>query len=110
MSRIIAVAVLAALPITAGATDPSEVDQGYDAEAAAAIAAIEAREAENSERDVDSYGEQVRRLPVGSVTGSRLRPTEGLARQVRNADADILDPGSAIGAQPKVVQTDESVE
>lgn len=102
-----AIALVVALPICAAtATDPSEIDEGYDAEAAAAIARIEARQAKLAEQD-SSYGDEVRRLPAGSVTGSRLRPTEGLARQVRNADADILEPGSAVGAQRKVAEPEE---
>lgn len=66
MLRKPAITALAfAVPISvATATDPSELDQGYDAEAAEMIAAIEAREAE---RDDD-----VLNLPTMGVRGQRL--------------------------------------
>ena len=64
MHKTLLMMALAALPITSGATDPSDMSKGYDSEAAAAIAAIEAREAA---RESDG----VLRLPAMRVRGKR---------------------------------------
>lgn len=68
---LLATALIAVGP--AAATDPSERDQGYDADAAAAIAAIEARQAKRDDGTLNLPTLRVRgRRRYNDATGTRL--------------------------------------
>ena len=60
------------MPMMAAATDPSEVKQGYDADAVAMIAAIEARESSKASDKLNLPTMRVRGKRLSRKTGSRL--------------------------------------
>lgn len=88
------IALCLALPVVASATDPSEIDAGYDDEAAAAIARIEARQAKLANQDADTAQTRVR--SHGTLTGSRLAPTDGLKSRVKSGDTELMKNDDAL--------------